>query len=154
MEKSVIHFLYYSIYYTVTWRYPDGQPSSISILLQPDLLSIILYTVRCDDSIEPWTIPIDNFAPIDKGTSSHLSFCSSDDGEGLQSILSSSSGTILYKKSLAERISQKNKFFSNNMPKLFVFVDNPRLVFIKIVKLMKDYKDNRKGVSKHAIIAD
>ena len=40
------------------------------------------------------------------------------------------------------------------MPKLFVFVDNPRLVFIKIVKLMKDRKDNRKGVSKHAIIAD
>ena len=107
------------------------------------------YTLLGEDRI-----PIDNIAPIDKGTSSHLSFCSSDDNEGLQSILSSSSGTILCKKSLAERISQKNKFFSNNMPKLFVFVDNPRLVFIKIVKLMKDYKDNRKGVSKHAIIAD
>ncbi len=40
------------------------------------------------------------------------------------------------------------------MPKLYVFVDSPRLVFIKIAKLMKDRKDNRKGVSKHAIIAD
>lgn len=99
-------------------------------------------------------IPVDNFAPIDKSTSSHLSFCSSDDYEGLQSILESKSGIILCKKSLAERIRQKNKFISNSTPKLFVFVDNPRLVFIKIAKLMKDHKDNRKGVSKHAIIAD
>ncbi len=99
-------------------------------------------------------ISIDNVAPIDKGTSGHLSFCSSDDYEGLQSILSSSSGTILCKKSLAERIRQKNKFLSNNRPKLFVFVDNPRLVFIKIVKLMKAHKDNRKGISKHAIVSD
>ncbi|MDN5846635.1 MAG: hypothetical protein L0H53_10225 [Candidatus Nitrosocosmicus sp.] len=98
--------------------------------------------------------PIDSVAPIDKGTFNHLSFCSSDDYEGLQSILSSSSGTILCKKSLAERIHQKNKFFSNSIPKLYVFVDNPRLVFIKIVKLMKDHNDNREGISKHAIIAD
>ena len=99
-------------------------------------------------------IPIDNIAPIDKGKSSHLSFCSSDDYEGLQSILRSSSGIILCKKSLVGTIRQKNKFINKSMPKLFVFVDNPRLVFIKIVKLMKDHKDNRKGVSKHAIIAD
>ncbi len=30
-------------------------------------------------------IPVDNIAPIDKGKTSHLSFCSSDDHEGLQS---------------------------------------------------------------------
>jgi len=59
-------------------------------------------------------IPVDNFAPIDKSTSSHLSFCSSDDYEGLQSILESKSGIILCKKSLAERIRQKNKFISSN----------------------------------------
>jgi len=99
-------------------------------------------------------IPIYNVAPIDEGTSSHLSFCSSDNHEDMQSILDSDSGVILCKKSLAQRIRQKNKFISNSTPKLFVFVDNPRLVFIKIAKLMKDHKDNRKGVSKHAIIAD
>src|SRR4029078_9108421 len=99
-------------------------------------------------------IPIDKIAPIDKGKFSHLSFCSSDDHEGLQSILRSSSGIILCKKSLVGTIRQKNKFINKSMPKHVVFVDNPRLVFIKIVKLMKDYKDNRKGVSKHAIIAD
>ncbi len=101
-------------------------------------------------------IVVDNFAPIDTGTSSDLSFCSSDDYQGLQSILESKSGIILCKKSLIETIRQKNKFINSNssMSKLFVFVDNPRLVFIKIVKLMKDHIVSRKGVSKHAIIAD
>jgi len=101
-------------------------------------------------------IPIDNVAPIDKGTPSHLSFCSSDNHEDIEAILNSNSGIILCKKSLVDVIRQKNKFISSNssMPKLFVFVDNPRLVFIKIVKLMRDRRDNRKGVSKHAIIAD
>jgi len=33
-------------------------------------------------------------------------------------------------------------------------VDNPRLAFIKIAKLIKDYKDTRKGISRHAIVAD
>lgn len=101
-------------------------------------------------------IPVDNFAPIDTGTSSDISFCSSEDYQGLQSILESESGIILCKKSLLEPIRRKNKFISSNssMLKLFVFVDNPRLVFIKIVKLMKDHIDSRKGVSKHAIIAD
>ena len=55
-------------------------------------------------------IPVDNIAPLDKGTSSHLSFCSSDDYEGLQSILGSKSGIILCKKSLVKKIRQKNKF--------------------------------------------
>jgi len=101
-------------------------------------------------------IPIDNVAPIDKGTSSHLSFCSSDKHEDIEAILNSNSGIILCKKSIVDVIRQKNKFISSNssLPKLFVFVDNPRLVFIKIARLMKDHKDNRKGVSKLAIIAD
>ncbi|MDN5845033.1 MAG: hypothetical protein L0H53_02025, partial [Candidatus Nitrosocosmicus sp.] len=98
-------------------------------------------------------IPVDSIAPVDKGTSSDLSFCSSDDHEGLESILNSCSGIILCKRSLAPVIQIKNTFSSNNH-KLYVFVDNPRLVFIRAAKLMKAVRDNRKGVSKHAIIAD
>jgi UDP-3-O-[3-hydroxymyristoyl] glucosamine N-acyltransferase len=98
-------------------------------------------------------VPVDSIAPIDKGKLGDLSFCSLDDREGIESILNSSSGIILCKKSLAPIIQIKNIFSSNNS-KLYVFVDNPRLVFIRIVKLMKDHIDNRKGISKHAFIAD
>ncbi len=98
-------------------------------------------------------ISVDSIAPIDKATPSDLSFCSSDDHEALESILNSNSGIILCKRSLAPFVQIKNTFSSNN-PKLYTFVDNPRLVFIRIVKLMKDVRDNRKGISKHVIIAD
>ncbi|MDQ4073892.1 MAG: UDP-3-O-(3-hydroxymyristoyl)glucosamine N-acyltransferase, partial [Thermoproteota archaeon] len=101
-------------------------------------------------------IQINNISPIEKGDSSDLSFCSSDDKEGLESILNSKSGIILCKKTLEDYIRQREGFDNNNsgVPRLFVFVDNPRLVFIRMAKIMKGYKDIRKGISKHAIISD
>ena len=100
-------------------------------------------------------IKINNIAPLDRGGNHDISFCSSDDKEGLESILDSKSGVILCKKTFANSIynifSISN---SNRIPRLFVFVDNPRLAFIKIAKLIKGYKDMRKGISKHAVIAD
>jgi UDP-3-O-[3-hydroxymyristoyl] glucosamine N-acyltransferase len=98
-------------------------------------------------------IKINNVAPLDKGLSSDLTFCSSDDKEGLESILNSKSGVILCKKTLANSILQTFGN-SNRVSRLFVMVDNPRLTFIKIAKLMKENKVIRKGISKHAIIAE
>ena len=98
-------------------------------------------------------LEINNIAPLDKGGIQDISFCSSDDNEGLMSILDSKSGVILCKKTLADSISQTFGN-SNIVPKLFVMVDNPRLAFIKIAKLIKDYKDTRKGISNQAIISD
>jgi UDP-3-O-[3-hydroxymyristoyl] glucosamine N-acyltransferase len=97
-------------------------------------------------------IQINNIASLEKGESGDLSFCSSDDKKGLESILNSKSGIILCKKTLEDYLRQNEKLDSS-VPKLFVFVDNPRRVFIKIAKSMKGYKDVRRGVSKHAIIA-
>jgi UDP-3-O-[3-hydroxymyristoyl] glucosamine N-acyltransferase len=98
-------------------------------------------------------IQINNIAPIDKGLVGDLSFCSSDDHEGLESILNSKAGVILCKKTLANNI--RHTFGnSNRISKLFVMVDNPRLTFIKIAKLIKEYVDTRKEISKHAIISD
>jgi UDP-3-O-[3-hydroxymyristoyl] glucosamine N-acyltransferase len=101
-------------------------------------------------------IKINNIAPLDRGGNHDISFCSSDDKKGLESILDSKSGVILCKKTFANSI--RNTFGisnGNRIPRLFVFVDNPRLVFIKIAKLIKGYKDvSRKGISKHAVIAD
>jgi UDP-3-O-[3-hydroxymyristoyl] glucosamine N-acyltransferase len=98
-------------------------------------------------------VEINNIAPLDKGEDHDISFCSSDDKEGFESIINSKSGVILCKKTLANNI-YNTYGISNRLPRLFVFVDNPRLAFIKIAKLIKGYKDIRKGISKHAIIAD
>jgi UDP-3-O-[3-hydroxymyristoyl] glucosamine N-acyltransferase len=101
-------------------------------------------------------VEIYNIAPLDRGGNHDISFCSSDDKEGLESILDSKSAVILCKKTFVNSI--RNTFGisnSNRIPRLFVFVDNPRLVFIKIAKLIKGYPNiNKKGISKHAIIAD
>lgn len=98
-------------------------------------------------------IEIKNIAPLDSGGDNDISFCSSDDKKGFECILNSKSGVILCKKNLANSI--RSTFgISNYFPRLFVFVDNPRLVFIRIARLIKGYKDIRKGISKHAIIAD
>ncbi len=110
--------------------------------------------LECDYAmLGPEDVPVDSLAPIDQGTPNDLSFCSSDDKEGIESILNSNSGIILCKRSLASSIQIKNTS-SSSIPKHYVFLDNPRLVFIKIAKLMIDVRDNRKGISKHAIIAD
>jgi len=98
-------------------------------------------------------IQINNIAPIEKGASTDLSFCSSEGKKGLESVLDSRSGIILCKKSLEPYLHHKAGLI-NRISKLYVFVDNPRLVFIRIAKLMKSYKNNRKGISTHAIISD
>jgi UDP-3-O-[3-hydroxymyristoyl] glucosamine N-acyltransferase len=98
-------------------------------------------------------IPVDNIAPIDKGKTSDLSFCSSDDHKGLESILKSKSGIILCKKTLVNSIREKISI-NTSIPKLYVFVDNPRHVFIRIAKLMRAPKYSKTGTSKHAIISD
>ncbi|HKR74081.1 MAG TPA: DapH/DapD/GlmU-related protein [Candidatus Nitrosocosmicus sp.] len=98
-------------------------------------------------------IQINNIAPIDKGTINDISFCSSEGKESLESVLKSRSGIILCKKDLLSYIHHTYRF-NNQITKLFVFVDNPRLAFIKIAKLIKGYKDTRKGISNHAVIAD
>lgn len=98
-------------------------------------------------------VEINNIAPLERGGDHDISFCSSDDKEGLESILNSKSGVILCKKTLAYSI-RNTLGTGSSIPRLFVFLHNPRLVFIKIAKLIKGYKDIRKGISKHAVIAD
>lgn len=96
---------------------------------------------------------ITNIAPLDRGSSNDLSFCSSDDSEGILSTLNSNSGIILCKRSLEGLIHQADETNNSSTEKLFVFVDNPRLVFIKAAKLVKDYRENRKGLSDHALVS-
>lgn len=98
-----------------------------------------------------------DIAPLDRGSTHDLSFCASDDNEGILSVLSSDSGIILCKKGLEELIHRadktNDKTNKRSTEKLFVFVDNPRLVFIRVAKLIKDYHQNREGLSEHALVS-
>ena len=96
---------------------------------------------------------INNISPLHIGTSNDLSFCSSDDYESIKSILRSESGIILCKRGL-ERLLDYPTDKDDSEQKVLVFVDNPRLVFIKIAKLIKNSESKRKGLSNHAVISD
>lgn len=98
-------------------------------------------------------VQINNIAPIDEGVTTDISFCTSVGKEGLESILSSKSGIILCKKSLEGDIKRRIDYCTG-ISKLYVFVNNPRLVFIRIAKVIKYYSDIRKGISSHAIVSD
>ena len=98
-------------------------------------------------------VQINNIAPIDEGVTTDISFCTSVGEEGLESILSSKSGIILCKKSLEGDIKRRIDYCTD-VSKLYVFVNNPRLVFIRIAKVIKYHNDIRKGISSHAIVSD
>lgn len=95
---------------------------------------------------------IDNISPLCKGTSSDLSFCSSDDYEAITSILRSKAGIVLCKRSLEGLVYPADGHSGER--KVLVFVDNPRLAFMKIAKSIKKYGDRTTGLSNHAIISD
>ncbi len=99
------------------------------------------------------SISISDIASLEKGTSNDLTFCSSNDYEGLKSIERSKSGIILCKYELREPITQS---WNNNVDseKLYVFVDNPRLIFVKLSKLIKGITKFKKGISDSATISD
>jgi len=92
---------------------------------------------------------IKGIAPLDKGTYTDLSFCSSDGHVGLSAIYGSNSGIILCKKSVEGLIHPKNK-----NKQAFIFVDNPRLIFIKIIKKMKNTQEPTNSISNNAVISD
>lgn len=140
---------------------------SLSPFIDPD------YIAKGSNSIS-----INNVAPIDMGKSSDLSFCSSEDYQGIMSILRSNSGIILCKKSIGGFVySDIQKSGENcsdnknpgactnfdtknneNKKQLLVFVDNPRLSFIRIAKIIKKTGETKRirknNISSHAAISE
>ena len=92
---------------------------------------------------------ITGIAPLNKGIQTDLSFCNSDGHIGFSSISASNSGIIICKKSMEGLVHPKNE---NNQ--VFIFVDNPRLTFIKIIKRMKNTQEPVKRISNSAVISD
>jgi UDP-3-O-[3-hydroxymyristoyl] glucosamine N-acyltransferase len=122
---------------------------------------------------------IKDIAPLDKATHHDLSFCSSYhlDDQTIEYISGSNAGVILCNYKILNSFSRLrlNELTREDDAggggggvdkpgKVMVFVDNPRLAFIKIAKIVKpenkNKKDDRKEtvaegkVSKHAVISD
>jgi len=93
------------------------------------------------------TISINGFSSLDEATRSDLSFCLGNGEEGLSSIMSSHAGAILCKRSMLELI------FPNSQNKQLIFVNNPRLAFIQIVKHVRKAK-KMAGISPSAEISE
>jgi UDP-3-O-[3-hydroxymyristoyl] glucosamine N-acyltransferase len=87
--------------------------------------------------------------PLNKGTHTDLSFCNSDDYVGFLSIPTSNSCIIIYKKSMYGGLVQ----LKNENNQVFIFVDNPRLTFMKIIKRMKNTQEPVKRISNSAVIS-
>ena len=92
---------------------------------------------------------ITGIVPLNKGIHTDLSFCNSDDYVGFSSLSASNSGIIICKKSMEGLVHLKNE---NNQ--VFIFVDNPRLTFMKIIKRMKNTQEPVKRISNSAVISD
>jgi UDP-3-O-[3-hydroxymyristoyl] glucosamine N-acyltransferase len=107
--------------------------------------------------------PITDIAPLNKATRKDLSFCSSEvaDNKTLESISKSKAGAILCNNKIRKSLTNTrlmeltNRIKDNHYDeKTIVFVDNPRLVFIKIAKTIKPENKIQKVISKHAVISD
>lgn len=92
---------------------------------------------------------IKTIASIDSGTENDVSFCSLNDYKGISTIMKSNSGLILCKKNMHGLVyprAGKNQ--------LLVFVENPRLIFTKIAKKIKNTQQNKTGISLRAAVSD
>jgi UDP-3-O-[3-hydroxymyristoyl] glucosamine N-acyltransferase len=83
---------------------------------------------------------------IEEATENDLSFCSSKGPEGISSILNSNAALILCNSDLREAASRAKP--SQGL----IFVDNPRLAFIRAVNYMQNEAIERK-ISPHASIS-
>lgn len=109
---------------------------------------------------------VNGIAPLNNSHSMDLTFCSSVSYDGLKSITSSDAGIILCSKKIEQIVqfnehqkqmeSEKNRNYEYryNRDKLLVFVDNPRLLFIRFANKIGNLNkaDTGRRISNHAKI--
>jgi UDP-3-O-[3-hydroxymyristoyl] glucosamine N-acyltransferase len=94
---------------------------------------------------------ISSIAPIKKACRKDLSFCSSEGDDAIRDISNSSAGVILCNKSIKQTMSQIRE---HKQWQCLVFLDNPRLAIMRIIKLIyKQKKNESRGVSKSALVS-
>jgi UDP-3-O-[3-hydroxymyristoyl] glucosamine N-acyltransferase len=90
---------------------------------------------------------IQGFSSLKDATPNDLSFCIGSGKEWISPIVESNAGIILCKYSMRKIISSKS------LDKQLIFVDNPRLAFIRIVKHATENK-KMVGISPTAVISE
>lgn len=88
-----------------------------------------------------------NLSPIDRAGSNDLSFCSTEGDNAIISIAKSNAGIILCRKDVEDHVYPNTK-----KKQTLIFVENPRLVFIKIAKYLKGERSINE-ISSNAIIS-
>ena len=89
---------------------------------------------------------ISTVAPIDVASQDQLSFCSQSGERAIRMIQESRAGIILCKAELFSKVHP-------NRSQLFIFVDNPRLLFIRLLKIFTKDNFKRKEVSPYATVS-
>ena len=103
----------------------------------------INYTTNCNDSTCNHKY-VRNIASIDKATHNELTYCSSDDvKQAINSIAKAQARVILCKNSLIGIVHRRSK--SAKTPQCLIFVKNPRLAFMKVMKryFIENMMDNQ-----------
>jgi UDP-3-O-[3-hydroxymyristoyl] glucosamine N-acyltransferase len=110
-----------------------------------DLVSL-LSNLGVEFESEGNNVKVRSFASLDKATENDLAFCKYIGEKGISSISHSKAGVVLCKKELQGSVSP-------NGGQLIVFMDNPRLAFVRLTKKMAG-QDQLVGISPHAVISD
>jgi len=101
--------------------------------------------------IEGVPITVSGVAPISKASIHELSFCSYEGEKAIKSISSSRAGVILCKKSMRVELGRVQV---QKQQQCLVFLENPRLILMRIIKLIyKEKKSELLGVSPKAIVS-
>ena len=94
-----------------------------------------------------------NVSTIQQGKEDDLCYCSFDGKEAVSIISKSNAGIILCKRSLEGYLDENYRILFLRRKKQLIFVDNPRLAFIKIIKKIYP-KKMKTGVSPTATISE
>ena len=93
--------------------------------------------------IEGVPVTLSGVAPINKASIHDLSFCSYEGEKAIKSIASSRAGVILCKKSMRLELGSVQE---QKQQQCLVFLENPRLTLMHIIKLI--YKEKKKRNSR------
>jgi UDP-3-O-[3-hydroxymyristoyl] glucosamine N-acyltransferase len=94
-----------------------------------------------------------NVATIQQGKEGDLCYCSFEGEEALSLISKSNAGIILCGGGLEKAIAQNYQSSNLSKKQQFIFVDNPRAAFIKIINKISKTDNKKVGISPTAIVS-
>lgn len=94
-----------------------------------------------------------NVATIQQGKEGDLCYCSFEGEEALSLISKSNADIILCGEGLEKAIAQNYQSSNLSKKQQFIFVDNPRAAFIKIINKISNNNNKKVGISPTAIVS-